>query len=52
MLTNLGRIHNGEMTHLAIEQAKSAGFKRINLDMELVQCFIKVKLATNFNLLA
>ena len=33
LLTNIGRIHNSKMTHLALEQAKSAGFKRINLDI-------------------
>ncbi|MCP8351813.1 radical SAM family heme chaperone HemW [Candidatus Synchoanobacter obligatus] len=33
MLTNLGRIHNGDLTHQAIIQAQNAGFKRINLDI-------------------
>ena len=33
MLNNLGRIHNGDKTHEAIQQAKSAGFSRINLDI-------------------
>ena len=33
MLTQLGRIHNGEKTHQAILQAQSAGFDRVNLDI-------------------
>ncbi|UTC24899.1 radical SAM family heme chaperone HemW [Candidatus Comchoanobacter bicostacola] len=33
MLSNLGRVHSGIMTHWAIREAKSCGFERINLDI-------------------
>lgn len=33
LLANIGRVHSAEMTHLALDQAKKAGFQRINLDI-------------------